>query len=56
MSEQSKQHNECKCLGDKKTKALEKQIADLKSELDGVRTMMLTLCKEIATLRKAVHK
>lgn len=29
----NKQPNECKCLGDKKAKALEKQIADLKSEI-----------------------
>lgn len=33
MSEQSKSSNECKCLGDKKVKALEKQIAELKSEI-----------------------
>lgn len=46
---QNNQHNECKCMGDKKAKALEKQIAELKAELAIIR-------KEVAILRKAVRK
>lgn len=50
MSEQTNSpKQECKCIGDRKVKALEKQIAELKSEI-------AELHKQIATLRKAVRK
>lgn len=46
---QNKQTNECKCLGDKKVKALEKQIAELKSETAQLR-------KELSTIRKVLKR
>ena len=46
---QNKQPNECKCLGDKKVKALEKEISELRTELEEIR-------KELTTLRRAVRK
>jgi hypothetical protein len=50
MSEQtSNPKHECKCDGGKKIKALEKQVAHLQE-------MLLTLAKEVASLRKAVRK
>ena len=50
MSEQANSpKQECKCIGDRKVKALEKQIAELKSEI-------IELRKEVAILRKAVRK
>lgn len=49
MSQQSNPKQECKCEGGKKVKALETQLADLTAKYD-------ELCKQIATLRKAVRK
>ena len=46
---QSKQPNECKCVGDKKVKALEKQIADLGKKVE-------TLEKQLITFRKVLTK
>lgn len=48
MSEQ-KQHNDCKCLGEKKAKALEKQIAELTQKIENLE-------RQVSTLRKAVRK
>lgn len=49
MADNQKQTNECKCLGDKKAKALEKEIAELRTELEEIR-------KELTILRRAVRK
>jgi ribosomal protein L29 len=49
LDNQNNQPNECKCLGDKKAKALEKKVSDIKAEIAELR-------KELATLRKAVRK
>ena len=46
---QNNQHNECKCMGDKRAKALEKQIAELKAEIAELRN-------QIHIIRKAVRK
>lgn len=46
---QSKQTNECKCVGSKELKALKNQLADLTAEV-------AKLHKEVDTLRKAVRK
>ena len=54
MSQQNQQNPECKC--DKKIKALEKQVAELKGTVSYLSEMLLTLAKEVATLRKAVRK
>lgn len=43
------QSNECKCLGAKKAKMLEKEISELKSIVD-------KLNKEIELLRKAIKR
>jgi outer membrane murein-binding lipoprotein Lpp len=47
MSEQA--NHKCDCGSAKKIKSLESQVSILKAMVDG-------LCKEIATLRKAVRK
>lgn len=50
MSEQTNNpKHECKCVGDKKVKALEKELTELKTEVTELR-------KQIDTLRKAVRK
>lgn len=46
---QNKQPNECKCMGDKRAKALEKQIAELGKKVD-------TLEKQLVTLRKVLTR
>lgn len=46
---QSKQTNECKCIGNKEFKALKKQITELFGKVE-------QLEKQILTLRKAVRK
>lgn len=43
------QTNDCKCLGDKKAKALQKQITELRAEIE-------ILKRQVAILRKAVCK
>lgn len=45
---------ECKC--DKKVKALEKELDEIKGAVSYLSEMLLTLAKEVATLRKAVRK
>ena len=42
---QNKQPNECKCIGDKKAKALEKQIAELKFEITQLRNELQIIRK-----------
>lgn len=49
MSDKSNPKHECKCDGGKEIKALKKQIADLTAKYQQI-------CKEIITLRKAVHR
>ena len=46
---QNKQPNECKCIGDKKAKALEKQIAELGKKVE-------TLEKQLNIFRKVLTK
>lgn len=46
---QNNPKQECKCLGDKKAKALEKQISELKSEVAQLR-------KELSTIRKVLKR
>jgi hypothetical protein len=48
-NQNNQQKHECKCDGGKEVKALKKQVAYLQE-------MLLTLAKEVATLRKAVGK
>jgi uncharacterized coiled-coil protein SlyX len=53
MSQQNPKQ-ECNC--DNKVKSLEKQVAELKGTVSYLSEMLLTLAKEVATLRKAVRK
>jgi hypothetical protein len=48
-NQNNQQKHECKCEGSKEMKTLKKQVDDLYA-------MLLTLTKEVETLRKAVRK
>jgi hypothetical protein len=48
--------HECACESGKDLKALKKEVAELKSAIPYISEMLLTLEKEVATLRKAVRK
>jgi hypothetical protein len=48
--------HECACESGKDLKALKKEVAELKSAIPYLSEMLLTLEKEVATLRKAVRK
>lgn len=48
--------HECACESGKDLKALKKEVAELKSAIPYLSEMLLTLAKEVATLRKAVRK
>lgn len=48
--------HECACESGKDLKALKKEVAELKSTIPYLSEMLLTLAKEVATLRKAVRK
>lgn len=48
--------HECACESGKDLKALKKEVAELKSAIPYLSEMLLTLAKEMATLRKAVRK
>ena len=48
--------HECACESGKDLKAIKKEVAELKSAIPYLSEMLLTLTKEIATLRKAVRK
>ncbi len=47
--EQTKQTDDCKCVGAKEVKALRKQVSELSCEIADLR-------KELAIIRKAVRK
>ena len=50
MSQQQNKHNDdCKCIGEKRAKSLEKQIDELRVQLDKI-------AKELRTLRKAINQ
>lgn len=42
---QNKQPNECKCMGDKRAKSIEKQIVELKSEIAQLRNELQIIRK-----------
>lgn len=48
--------HECACESGKDLKALKKEVAELKSAIQYLTEMLLTIAKEVATLRKAVRK
>lgn len=56
MAQEQNPKQECKCDSTKKMKALEKQVAELKGTVSYLSEMLLTLAKEVATLRKAVRQ
>ena len=55
-SQNKQPKHECACESGKDLKALKKEVAELKIAIPYLTEMLLTLAKEVATLRKAVRK
>lgn len=55
-SQNKQPKHECACESGKDLKALKKEVSEIKGVLSYLSEMLLTIEKEVATLRKAVRK
>ena len=55
-SQNKQPKHECACESGKDLKALKKEVSEIKGVLSSLSEMLLTIEKEVATLRKAVRK